>query len=202
MSKTIKPTSPIVDVARPNESAPSDTSVPVIINNRPILRDPMMAGDLPTVGKPASENSPLSATATKINIQPMNAGETDQVEVKKPEPVEKVDEPISDTPNAEPEQPESPAEVTNGPANPKTAAENIAAEAEAVAKHEAEMQGLADSKKYFLPINTVEKRRTKHFVIIGIGLSLLLVIVWIDIALDAGLIKIGGLKALTHIFST
>lgn len=202
MDKTIKPISPIVDVARPNESAPSDTSVPVIINNRPILRDPMMASDIPTVGKPDSETAPLTATATKINIQPMNSDETDQVEVKKPEPVEKIEEPVSEPPIAEPEQVGSITEDTSVSSNPKTAAENIAAEAEKVAKHEAEMQGLTDSKKYFLPIDTVQNRRTKRFVITGIVISILLVIAWVDIALDAGLIKIGGLKALTHIFST
>lgn len=61
---------------------------------------------------------------------------------------------------------------------------------------------LIESKKYFLPINSVEKRRSKRVVAFGILLSLLLIVAWIDIALDAGLIEINGIKPVTHFFST
>lgn len=197
---TSKPTAPIVDVVRPNESAPSATSIPVIVNNRPILRDPMMAAsDVPNIGKPDSETSKLATVSTKINIQPVTSDDPEIEEAKKPEVTEAVAAPVNE---AEPVSPESTVPDTEDPSNPKSAEEKIAIEAEKASKQEVELQGLVDSKKYFLPINTVEKRRTKRFVAVGAGISILLVIIWVDVALDAGLIKIGGLKALSHIFST
>lgn len=59
---------------------------------------------------------------------------------------------------------------------------------------------LVESKKYYLPINTVEKRRSKRVVILGVTLSVVLLLGWINIALDAGLIELGGIKALTDFF--
>ncbi len=44
----------IVDVSRPNDTPSSETSKPVIISNRPLMRDPMMAA-------PDSEESPVTA---------------------------------------------------------------------------------------------------------------------------------------------
>lgn len=196
MNKSIVP---INDVARPNESAPSDTSVPVIVNNRPILRDPMMAGDVPTVGKPASETAPLSTNTSKINIQPISSDVIESEKAKDTKPVEKVTKPAEVT---DAEQSEISSPSNEEPAKLKSTADKQAIETETAAKREAEMETLVDTRKYNLPINTVENRRIKRFLLMGVGLSLLLAIVWIDIALDAGLIKIGGLKALTHIFST
>lgn len=67
-------------------------------------------------------------------------------------------------------------------------------------KHDQEVEKLVESKKYFLPINSVEKRRSKRVVAFGVVLSILLIVAWLDIALDAGLVKLGGLKPLTHFF--
>ena len=63
------------------------------------------------------------------------------------------------------------------------------------------IQKLVTEKRYFLPINTQEKRRTKHFIILGVVLILLLAAAWADIALDAGLIHLDGVRPLTHLFS-
>lgn len=77
--------------------------------------------------------------------------------------------------------------------------EDEVAKAEEAAKKDASLQSLVESKQYFLPINTVEKRRSKRVVIGGILLSLVLAIVWVDVALDAGLIGSSGLPH-THYF--
>lgn len=81
------------------------------------------------------------------------------------------------------------------------AAAAIDAEAREQAKHEAEVQKLIDSKKYVLPIKTVEERRSRRVVIAGILVAILLTAAWINIALDAGLIHINGVRALTRFFS-
>lgn len=64
------------------------------------------------------------------------------------------------------------------------------------------IQKLIDDQIYFLPINTIEKRRAKRFMLVWIGAGLLLGAAWIDIALDAGLIHSTVVKPLTYFFST
>lgn len=72
---------------------------------------------------------------------------------------------------------------------------------EAQAAQDAELQKLIDTKKYFLPINAVEHRRSARFVAIGVILALILAAAWVDVALDAGLIHLSGIKPVTHLFS-
>jgi hypothetical protein len=69
-------------------------------------------------------------------------------------------------------------------------------------KSDAHIEKLIEDKTYFLPINSVEKRRARRFVVLGILLSLVLVVAWVDVALDAGLIKLGNVKPVTHFFSS
>jgi archaellum component FlaD/FlaE len=99
----------------------------------------------------------------------------------------------SDSDKTDDDQETDPTELT---------AKEIDAEAEAQAKHDAAIQQLVDSKQYFLPINAVEKRRTKRVVVLGIVLSIILALAWVDVALDAGLIHIAGVKPVTHFFSS
>lgn len=84
---------------------------------------------------------------------------------------------------------------------PQPAPADLQAEEAKRAEHEAAIQKLADSKQYYLPINSVEKRRTKRVVLLGVVLSIVLVAAWLDIALDAGLVQVDGLKPVTHFFS-
>lgn len=188
----------IIDVAHPDHSAPSDTSVPIIVTNRPILRDPMMANETPTVGKPDNETpSSLSQSSTKTITPPVNDDKTDQIDSS----VEPVAETVTEPETTTTEQSEN-STLADSQTDSKTPQAKIDAELASQAQHEAELNTLVEDKAYFLPINSATKQRTKRFVIMGVGVSLLLVIIWVDIALDAGIIKIGGLKALTHIFST
>lgn len=205
MTKPIKPaaksTTPIIDVARPNESAPSATSIPVIVNNRPILRDPMMAGDS---DKADNVNQKLASVSTKINIQPSSS---EDIEIPEPKPEPEVVEPkpepaIDEELTTEAVDRSENSIVADNQSEHKNETDNEVIDTQEQAKHDAEIFEIVESKRYYLPINTVEKRRNKRFVAIGIFVSILLVLIWVDVALDAGLIKIGGLKALTHIFST
>lgn len=78
----------------------------------------------------------------------------------------------------------------------KAATQSVAeADAEELAiqeKHDAEIQKLIDSKTYSLPIKTVEQRRSKRVVILGVFISLVLGLAWLNIALDAGLVQVSG----------
>lgn len=198
MAETKKPAAkPIIDIAHPGKSAPSATSKPVIVTNRAILKDPMMADqgnqepDLPD-----KEAAPTLAPSRsgRPNLKPTAVASEDT----------SATEPSSD-PTPEPAKLSPAEDAATADDDEATAAgqteQQLAAEDEAHAKHEAEIQKLIDAKQYFLPINAVEKRRSKRVVLLGVIVSLLLALAWADIALDAGLIQINGVKPATHFFS-
>lgn len=212
---------PIVDVAQPGKTAPPLTSKPVIVTNRTILKDPMV------VEKPAEDEKKTDATPkTKAPVASdieTTEPKTDETVAVKPEhvlepsptaPVTEEAEPKDDAP----EEPAKPAEAEPKPAeetSPDKADDQdsetddgasltdaqIEAEATAEAARDAQVQKLIDSKKYYVPVNAVEKRRTKRVIALGVVLSIILALAWVDVALDAGLIEISGVKPVTHFFS-
>jgi len=152
----------------------------------------------------AAEESKVETSAPAEPAKPEAAEPKAQPETKaqpeaKPAPAPDL------TPAAKPDAPDetttdSITEPVEAPKGPTVEAENAAAAA--AAKREAELQKLVESKKYVLPINSLEQRRTKRIVLLGLLLSLLLAAAWVDIALDAGLIHLSGLHPVTHFFST
>jgi len=225
MNRESKPSAKrIIDVAHPGKSLPSATSKPVIVSNRPILKDPMMA-DEPVSEEQASQSEPTSITV-KTKLQPLDKpaekmSEPVTSDEQKTEKVDNKSEPtiaeLAKTAKASrpeiseiTEKPEEPENGTQEPTDeektPKdatelTSAEIDAAELEEQTKHDEAIEKLVESKEYMLPINAVEKRRTQRFIILGIVLSVLLIVAWVDIALDAGLIELGSIKPVTHFFS-
>lgn len=121
----------------------------------------------------------------------------------KPAPEPTAEPIVEDKP--EPDAPESAASDELPAADLKTESsveEAEKAEEAARLERETKIQQTIDSKKYFLPIKTVEQRRSARFVALGIVLAIVLGLAWLDIALDAGLIRIHGLKPLTHLFTS
>jgi hypothetical protein len=266
-SKTPK----VFDISKPGKSAPSASSKPIIITNRPVLKDPMMV-DKPNADDGASK--PLVSTASHVKIVPLHLGSdgTDEkkedekpsappaptvtelavratarkvaaevkqkeAEAEKPAEPEKPDEPVKPTDKkpAEPE-PESakdsePAETDKatedtkdpdeeekaeeeagdepGSDNPTqrdkpkdgTKADDADVKAQKEQERKAELEKIAESHKYYLPINQIEKRRNKRATLLGAVVILVLGLAWADIALDAGLLTVPGVKAPTHFFS-
>lgn len=204
---------PIVDVAHPNKSAPSQNSKSVIVSSRPMLKDPMVVDqeDLEITAieekKPESTITEIAAIAAADKPAKTEDKPADDKDAKDAKPETAKEEPNPEP--AEPDKSESSAddEVKTDETDAKeedkdTAPENqLDIDASKEAEHEAAVQKLSDSKKYFLPINAVEQRKSKQFVILGIVLSVILALAWVNIALDAGLIKIPGVKPVTHFFS-
>jgi len=219
MSEPKKPTTPkaIADVAHPGKSSPSDTSKS-IITHRPIMKDPMVVED--NADKPEDTGKkPMPKKAGETKIEPPKPD-------KKSEPAgtlvpkdtdEKTDEKPSE-PDKEPDTEPKPEEAgkdipddaektgddkadTDKDKKSKQPKPEDEAKAAAQAEQDAKLQKIIDSKKYFLPINAVEQRRSAHFVAFGIILALLLALAWGDIAADAGLIHVKGIKPVTHFFS-
>jgi hypothetical protein len=197
---------PISDVSHPDKTPSSETSRPVIVRSGPVLKDPMIATAADTDEEKKPE-VPMTQTA-QVKLRPL--GDSPQPEDKKSdEKAESTAEESKEKPTAkneaeaaDTEKPDT--EVTQaGDAQgaQKSDAPDFDAEESKRAEHEAAIQKLADSKQFYLPINTVEKRKSKRFVAAGILLSLVLAIAWADVALDAGLVHIGNVKSVTHFFS-
>lgn len=117
--------------------------------------------------------------------------------VSKPEPAPQENEPAE---SEDDKKADDAADSSVGQKTDDQVTQDEELEAAEQARKDEELQKLAESKKYFLPINTVEKRRCKQVVIAGVVLSLILIVAWLDIALDAGLIQLGGVKAVTNFF--
>lgn len=192
------------DVGHPGKSAPSATSKPVLVTNRPVLKDPMVVdegvksedaqGNLSHAGAPKLQ--PLEQTPQNDTGQVEPPTATKQPAATKAPAEEKP--PAKETPGAAPESPEAALEPDQ---DQDKIQKNNDQEAAKQARHDAEIQRLIDSRKYELPINAVEKRKAKHFVVLGFLLAVLLAMAWADIALDAGLVHVDGVKPVTHFFS-
>lgn len=196
MSEPKKTTGPkaIADVAHPGKSAPSDTSKP-IITRRPMMKDPMVVEDNADKLEDTAKK-PLSKQSGETKIEPPKPDKTTE-EADAPSPKELDEKPAE----PEPEAPDTDDQANKDKGKDKKP-KQLEEEATAVqAKQDAKLQKIIDNKKYFLPINAVEQRRSKRFVVLGILLAVLLALAWVDIALDASLIKIGSVRPVTHFFS-
>lgn len=172
---------------------------------QPLTAPTLKTGKSPT-SAPAPEPEADAPTETgapanhkKLNLAPL----PDPKEASKKEPeAAKPAESVTAHDTSIPPDDDAPAEET-AEGDKGTLVGGAVEDEEALkAKADAELQKLVDSKKYFLPINSREKQRTKRTLALGILLSLILIAAWFNIALDAGLLHIDGLKPLTHFFSS
>ena len=155
---------------------------------------------VPTEAEPEAAAEPVkqpeAPSASEVSDE---AAEPKPTEAKEPAPAEPESKPADETP----EHVTSGEVASRATAVPTTdgalADENKEELAET--QHDKAVEKLIDSKQYYLPVNSVEKRRTKRVILIGIILSIVLALAWVDIALDAGLITIDGVQPITHLFS-
>jgi hypothetical protein len=181
---------PITDVEQPGKTTPPTTSKPVIVGNRPLLKDPMMVDE----DKQPKSDQKAEAKPVDEKLSRNSAGPA------KLEPLP--DSPKPEAPINDPSVPAMPteAEAANEKDQPVKKKPGEAVAAESRLKHQSAIEKLADSRQYVLPINTVERRRNRRAILIGGILALILILAWLDIALDAGLIRLGGLQPITNFF--
>lgn len=190
----------VFDVARPDKGSltPSGTSRPVIIKHQ-FMSDPMVnqerQADLPVVLKPVrkvvikpvhddvvpeEENAEVEPTKTAPKLKP------ETKPVTQPEPLAE--------PETEPEPQFSPdTKIADVAPEPDTTAIPDAAadedeDSEARRIRLAKLQQMIDEEEYFLPIETLEERRSRKVAIFGLILIVLLAAAWYNVALDAGLL--------------
>lgn len=102
------------------------------------------------------------------------------------------------TPPADEDKPK-PADDTGANLEGKADKETAALEAEARRKEE--IAKLVESREYFLPINAIERHRSKVVAALGVCLIVVLGLLLIDVLLDAGFISVPGVHSVTHLFS-
>ena len=196
----------IADVANPNDTIPSTNSKSVIISSRPIMRDPMMAAS-PTASEATTDSATVKPIVSEAR-KPALASVSHELLLIPPADsghpiVEAIVDVIPPKPTTEPTpaaaaEPVIAAAVKTDPTNPDAdEAKQVDAETERLAG----IDKLIESQKYFLPVDAVELKRAHRFYIVGIVAIFLLGLLFVDIALDAGLVHISGLRAVTHFFS-
>ena len=207
------------------------SSRPIIVRSGPIMRDPSIIDQGNSEETmPKSEEGMISQAKT-IKINPVSdTNETSQEPKREltltPDPRPEPDQPEPETtpdpstisadettPKPEPAQvtetkpeettpkaPEEEAPVTDMQSDAALKRQALKQE-EADKEHLKKLDQLVESERYFLPINMREKRQNRRVVIIGVVIAILLAIVWVDVALDAGLISNSLHLPHTHFFA-
>jgi hypothetical protein len=204
---------PMVSTSMEPEAKPSPAAVKVTIKPLATTDEPADA-DKPsksisdkTIAELAAENAEEVVVKTKTN-EPLADKEEKEEKEEKSEPVIKPAGAVESSDEKEETEPSS--ESTDDKDKSSDESLNVddakaakeTAELEAAAKKQEEITTLTDSKQYFLPINTVERRRSKLVSLLGLVLILALGLMLVDLMLDVGVIKLGRIHSLTHFFSS
>jgi hypothetical protein len=136
------------------------------------------------------EDQKLASETTETLPKPNESKETlPESEAKEPESETESEKPATASRDDQPAPEKGMKEAA------KKAAEENAAKV-------AEQEKIIDSKKYYLPINSVEHRKDIRRAALLLILVILFALIWLDIVLDAGILKLGHIHSLTHFFNT
>lgn len=207
VATSIKVTDAAASAAQTADSTPASTVVPseapgkLSITPFVLTEAPQEAE--PSAAKPTSvpATPPVSAELVPVTTEPQPA------EVPKADPPAEL-EPAPEAqpaPAAEPSE-ELAEEPTDGGTDKQLPANQAIDDAkkkedEAKAAKVAEQEKIIASRKFYLPTSTTKQRRGFWVAVLLVVIVLLLAAVWLDVALDAGIVHISGLHPLTHLFN-
>ncbi len=231
------------DVIAPGKVAPSPTSRPIIVTNRPIIKDPMAPSEAvrPVQAAPSSNPEVASHVGKAIapTVPPAAVVQEDKAEegMFQPQPAASDDVPAvalaavaskedghasSVQATAEKEVAAPSAQVNTSVPAPAdsiadddkkdssidrpqpgdvAAAEKASASEKAAAAERDEEEKIIVSEQYYLPIADGGRRRGLQRAMLTLLFVIILGLVWLDVAMDAGILHIHGLQPLTHFFS-
>lgn len=166
---------------------------PAVVTKHAVLTEPTAEEKPETTDTDSSATKdPASPSATRIKIQPLSKPEDlkpeAKEETKESDPEDAIDDDEDDDSSGR-------NKLKDASRDEQDLIDRKAAE------RQANLDKIALAKTYYLPINQVVRRRSKHVAIVGAVLIILLGLAWLDVSLDAGLISIPGIKAPTHFFS-
>lgn len=167
---------PVFDVSKPNKSAPTATSRPVINLHGPIMKDPMVSDG--SDDAPTQEAKPVVKVGEKV-IAPLN-NPTAAAE-------ESADTAASETADKETEKRESEAAVVDAVAEQTGKKKKGEPNKEDIAR-QAELEKMIADKKYFVPIGQAKHRRRQWLRVML--LLLILLTAGSYLAVDANLIDL------------
>lgn len=196
-----KDSKPLPEVTEPEPLAAQDSS-----NRQPTIAELAEAGASPELDQ--VETAKASAAET---LAPETDASTTPDTEKEDEAAVKVS--LTQTPAAsEPAATQSPEPAKPAPETDENISKEssekdpvvdpLEQEAAQQAEREAAIEKLVEDKHFFLPIKTVEQRRTKRTLILGIFISLLLGVAWLNVALDSGIVNLGVNLPHTHFFDS
>lgn len=188
----------IMDVSKPGQSAASSTSRPIIVGHKPVLQqDPMVSAAEVTETPPASDEAPKVKVTREKVLKPLN------------ETKEAADAPVEDKvekPKEEPEQTEAGSKVPeiSSSAAVDALASEVSAKREAEQaseediKQQAHLEELVQSRKYFVPLGEVSRKRNIHILFLLLFMIFVLLPVGLNFVIDAELLDI-GIEPLTNV---
>jgi hypothetical protein len=206
------------DVADPNTSMPSSSAKPIIVTHRPMMSHDPMVSDAPVDAPAISE---ATHAVKPVKIKPLNEdtahvtaaarSEAPSIvdviakQTNSPTPVTELAA-LSPQPTTVPEKPVSATIADPVHATDQDKAVSINQPIRTPdpdgkpAQPEIYIEPVFDTKEYYLPINIHDTHKGTQMALIALAVVIVLAVVWLDIALDAGIIKLGGLQPLTHFF--
>lgn len=206
-AKTISVSSPAAD---PAAQAPTAAElVAKAATPTPEKKDDM---EPKAVTPPTPAAQPASAETPQKSPVGTPSPTAAPVPAEPPKPVNDPGTPVASTPASAPTDEQKPAASSDDVANqddsesdtqlaPNQALEEAKRkEEEAQTARLAEQEKIVASRQYYLPMSTVEQRRGLDRVLLILAMVLILALVWADVVLDAGIIHVAGIHALTHFF--
>lgn len=202
----------VFDVAKPGKTPASASARPIIVTHKPMVDDPMVskgqpakADDEKPSGEPVTKNSDVPMSHGEKILEPLHedtaaepkeaaAAEEAKDEAVSETPTEQADAPVEKTKEDKPaEQPSDAAASDINAAAEELNEKKVKQEAEAKEnKEEIERQEkvskLIEEKQYYVKVGEAHHKRQSKSVGV-ILLCLLLVLIAVYLAIDAGLIK-------------
>lgn len=211
-----------LDVIAPGKTAPTPSARPIIVTNRPMIQDPMAPPADREVEAPEVEPSRIARPVKAAPViapgkqpaadeaapgLPAADGGTAPVAPSAAQPAATA--PPETAPAAEPAGPgpaAKPAPGTLSTDAPAAAAAPAAATQQKAAREQAArlaaQEQIVVSRQYYLPISVAEQRRNVRRAVAVLVVVLVAACVWLDLLLDADIVRLGPLRPLTHFFGT
>ena len=217
--KTHKPSANQADVVKAKKPSGDPAAHRLLLSSRPMVgHDITVSVPIENGGRIEPPSAPVLASSKRTVIVPIEA--KDIPEPDKPEasgqnvsldkiPKTTVNKPSGDStipvsaaaPVQQPAASQTKDTSTQADAQPTTETKKAVEEAAIAAQRERELEDYIDSRKFFVPINAVARKRSIKVSIVLTGMVLLLAIVLIDLMLDSGIILLVQKIPHTHFFS-
>jgi len=198
-----------LDVIAPGKTPPASSARPIIVTNRPMIHDPMAPSQASAEAVPAAQPSrvaPLISARAAVVPDVLPA----LPEAKEPHmaPADGAGQPPTSAPPAVPLSEVQHAVTGVTPASPPGISPAAIPDAATPQKTDrqqaarlAEQEQVVASKQYYLPITATEQRRSIRRALIVLVIVLAAACIWLDLVLDANIVRLGPLRPLTHFFA-